>query len=133
GATPEIAAVAPAPVAAAPVSVVYAPVAPPAPRYEIVGVAPRADMFYTPGYWRWSGAQYTWIVGRWETRRDGCEYVSSRWERSGNRWTFVPGCWVEHDARRPVASDRHDGRDHRDGRDGRDHRDGAGHEHGHTP
>src|SRR5262245_55891511 len=52
----------------------YAPFAPPALRIEVPGPAPRADGFYVAGYWRWNRTAYVWVPGRWETRRDGCDY-----------------------------------------------------------
>ena len=73
----------------------YAPIAPPALRVEIIGVAPRADMYFVPGYWRYSGARYVWVSGRWESGRDGYDYAPPRWERVGSRWQHRPGCWID--------------------------------------
>jgi hypothetical protein len=69
--------------------------APPPLRIESRGRAPSADAFYVPGYWRYSGAQYVWMSGGWDTRRIGYRYAAPRWERTGTRYVFVPGRWTE--------------------------------------
>jgi hypothetical protein len=72
----------------------YAPVAPPALRFEIGGVAPSARHFWAPGYYRWNGREHVWMGGRWELRRDGFEYVGPHWVRHYGRYAYVPGRWV---------------------------------------
>jgi hypothetical protein len=72
----------------------YAPIAPPAVRYEVPGRAPSARHFWAPGYYRWNGREHVWIGGRWEARRDGFEYVGPRWEHRFGRFEYLPGRWV---------------------------------------
>jgi hypothetical protein len=72
----------------------YAPHAPPAARVEYRGVAPSHRHFWAPGYWRWSGRQYTWIGGRWELHRPHHVYMAPRWVAAGPRYQYVPGHWV---------------------------------------
>jgi WXXGXW repeat (2 copies) len=72
----------------------YAPVAPPAARFEVRGVAPSARHFWAPGYYRWTGREHVWVGGRWELRRDGYEFVSPRWVNRFGRFEYLPGRWV---------------------------------------
>ena len=72
----------------------YAPVAPPAARVEVIGVAPSARHFWAPGYYRWTGRNYAWVTGRWQLRRPGLEYVGPRWENRFGRYAYVPGRWM---------------------------------------
>jgi hypothetical protein len=73
----------------------YAPHAPPAARYEYRGVAPSARHIWAPGYWRWSGREYTWIGGRWDVGRSGYAYVAPTWHRHhAARYEYIPGHWV---------------------------------------
>ena len=51
-------------------------VAPPAPQYEVVGVAPAPGYIWIGGAWFWEGGRYGWHMqgGRWERgRREGRE------------------------------------------------------------
>jgi hypothetical protein len=59
---------------------VWAPVAPPPPRVEIVSVAPSHDHFWIPGYWQWEGERHRWVDGRWEQRREREHWVPHRWD-----------------------------------------------------
>jgi hypothetical protein len=73
----------------------YAPHAPPAARYEYRGVAPSARHIWAPGYWHWSGREYTWIGGRWDVGRSGYAYVAPTWHRHhAARYEYIPGHWV---------------------------------------
>ena len=72
----------------------YAPVAPPAARFEVRGLAPSARHFWAPGYYRWNGREHVWVGGRWELRRDGFEFVSPRWVNRFGRFEYLPGRWV---------------------------------------
>jgi hypothetical protein len=74
----------------------YAPYAPPAARYEVRTVAPSANHFWTPGYYRWNGRSHVWYGGRWEARRANYDYMGPRWVASGRRYEYVPGHWVRH-------------------------------------
>jgi hypothetical protein len=59
----------------------YAPIAPPAARFEVVLVAPSARHFWAPGYYRWNGREHVWVAGRWELRRDGSRARLAGWWR----------------------------------------------------
>jgi hypothetical protein len=73
---------------------VYAPSAPPAPRYEYVGRPPSERHSWIKGHWRWSGRDWVWISGRWEARRAGFVHEGAHWEYQHGRYHFVPGHWV---------------------------------------
>jgi hypothetical protein len=72
----------------------FAPVAPPAARFEVRGVAPSARHFWAPGYYRWTGREHVWVAGRWELRRDGFEFLGPHWVRRFGRFEYIPGRWI---------------------------------------
>jgi len=67
---------------------------PPAPRVEVVGVAPSPNHVWAPGYWSWSNNRYTWVPGRWEVRpHQQAKYVQGHWEKERNGWVYYEGHW----------------------------------------
>jgi hypothetical protein len=72
----------------------FARFAPPAARVEVVGRAPSYRHFWSPGYYRWSGARYTWVGGNWMLRRPGLRYVAGHYDRIGGFYHWVPAHWV---------------------------------------
>jgi len=72
----------------------FAPIAPPAARFEVRGVAPSARHFWAPGYYRYNGRQHVWVAGRWELGREGFAYVGPHWVRRFGRFEYIPGHWV---------------------------------------
>ena len=75
--------------------VAYVTVAPPAPRVEVVGVAPAPGYFWISGYWGWIGGRHEWVPGRWTAPRPGYRYEPHRWEREGDGWRLHEGRWSE--------------------------------------
>ncbi|MET0403731.1 MAG: hypothetical protein ABW123_15075 [Cystobacter sp.] len=74
---------------------VVASQAPPAPQYESPPPAPAPSYTWAPGYWYWSGANWTWITGSWMAPpRPGLAFVTPRWVRRGPSWYFVGGGWA---------------------------------------
>lgn len=71
----------------------YVAVAPPAPRVEVVGVAPGPGYFWIDGYWGWRGNRHYWNDGHWEQRRPGYRWQPHSWQRDGNRYREAPGRW----------------------------------------
>src|SRR5215471_18092219 len=66
-----------------PAAVIERPVPPPGPNFV-----------WTPGYYRWDGADYNWQRGRWvRPPRHGERWVPSRWDHNRNGWYFVDGRW----------------------------------------
>ena len=75
----------PAPVQTAQSTVIIAPSAPPPPRVETIPPPPTADaqvMYWRPGHWTWSGANWIWTAG---------EYV----QRPAPQAVWAPGPWVQ--------------------------------------
>ncbi|WP_088287159.1 YXWGXW repeat-containing protein [Ideonella sp. A 288] len=69
---------------------------PPAPQYELVGVAPVAGHLWLGGYWGWRGGRYHWVPGQWAAPRHGHAWVPHGWGRVGRGWRFNPGYWRRH-------------------------------------
>ena len=66
---------------------------PPALRVEERGVAPGVGYWWRPGYYGWTGRDYTWYGGRWYAPRVGYNYIYPRWHHVGGRWGYYPGHW----------------------------------------
>jgi hypothetical protein len=66
-------------------------VAPPAPYYEPVPVAPYVGAVWFGGYWNWYGGRYAWVPGRWGYGRPGYVWHPYRWAPYGNRWALSGG------------------------------------------
>lgn len=81
------------PAAPATEEALYAPYAPPAPRFENPGRAPGKASVFIPGSWRWTGREYAWAPGRWEMRRAGYDYQAPRFENVKGRWMKRGGYW----------------------------------------
>ena len=70
-------------------------VPPPAPQYEVVGVAPYPGAIWISGYWNWSGNRHHWVPGRYERPRPGYRWQPHRWDRSPRGgWYLQGGGWV---------------------------------------
>lgn len=92
--------VAPAPVVSDPYGypvggTAYAPVAPPAPYYEVQPALPYPGAIWINGYWNWSGNRHHWVPGRYERPRPGYRWHPHRWERAPRGgWYLQGGGWV---------------------------------------
>jgi hypothetical protein len=76
-------------------SVVVADVAPPAPYYEPVPVAPYPGAVWITGYWGWSGGRHVWVGGHYERARPGYTWQPHRWAHRGDgRWHLEEGHWA---------------------------------------
>lgn len=72
----------------------YVRVAPPPPRYGVIGYAPGPGYVWTDGYWDWRGGNWFWVGGRWmHPSRAGAVWVAPRWVPYGHRYRFVHGYW----------------------------------------
>lgn len=76
-----------------PYGYVEAPGPPPAPPYEVVGVAPNPGDFWIAGSWGWVGGRYVWRSGYWQAPRPGYRWVPQRWSRLGSGWRAQAGHW----------------------------------------
>ena len=77
-------------------SYVAVPSPPPAPRVDVVGVAPYPGYLWISGFWSWGGASYVWHPGRWTAPRPGYVWSAPSWERHGGGWRERPGYWRRH-------------------------------------
>jgi hypothetical protein len=73
-------------------AVIVAPVAPPAPRVEVVP-PPRAGYVWDQGRWRWEHGRYVWVPGHWQPVRVGYHWVPGHWRQRGANWHWVEGHW----------------------------------------
>jgi WXXGXW repeat (2 copies) len=80
-------------VAPAGIVAVTTDVAPPVPQVEVIPVAPSANHFWVPGYWRWDGHTHVWVGGRWELTRAREVWVPQHWVHDGGHWRFNGGQW----------------------------------------
>jgi hypothetical protein len=72
----------------------YVRTGPPAPRYEVVGVAPGPGFIWTNGYWDWRGGSWLWVGGRWmRPPRARAVWVGPEWRHERGNWTFHRGYW----------------------------------------
>jgi WXXGXW repeat (2 copies) len=67
--------------------------APPAPQYEVVGVAPAPGYFWIGGAWFWEGGRYAWHPGHWQAPRPGYRWVPHAWVHANGAWHMRPGHW----------------------------------------
>ena len=51
-------------------------------------------MVWQPGYWRWNGARYVWVGGRYARGpRPHAVWIAGHWAERRGRWVWVPGHW----------------------------------------
>lgn len=73
---------------------VYAPMAPPALRAEIIPIAPSPAYMWIGGSWGWSGSRYDWRPGRWAMPpRPGYGWQSRPWSQGSRGWHGGGGHW----------------------------------------
>ncbi|ATB38510.1 hypothetical protein CYFUS_003945 [Cystobacter fuscus] len=83
---------------------VVASQAPPAPQMETPPPAPAPSYTWAPGYWYWSGVNWSWVTGSWMAPpRPDLVFVTPRWVRRGPSWYFVGGGWAMHGSTRVVV------------------------------
>lgn len=72
----------------------YAPMAPPAPRYEVMGIAPGPGYVWTNGYWAYRGRGYDWVAGSWRRPpRAHARWEAGRWEHGDRGYRWREGHW----------------------------------------
>ena len=76
--------------------VIVTDVAPPAPYYEPVPVAPYPGAVWIGGYWGWRGGRHEWIGGHYERGRPGYTWEPHRWNHRDGRWHLEEGHWARH-------------------------------------
>lgn len=68
-------------------------VPPPAPQYEVVGVAPYPGAVWIGGYWGWASGRYVWNRGYWHAPHPGYRWAPHRWVPQGGGWHAEGGRW----------------------------------------
>jgi hypothetical protein len=54
---------------------------------------PSPGAVWVGGYWHWTGAQYTWIIGHWETPPPGAVWTRPRYSSREGAHYYEPGQW----------------------------------------
>ncbi|MEP6918220.1 MAG: hypothetical protein ABJC89_21410 [Acidobacteriota bacterium] len=73
---------------------VYVRSGPPAAVVERRPAAPGPGFVWEPGYYRWSGRNYSWVPGRYEgAARARARWEPGRWVHDRHGWYFVEGRW----------------------------------------
>jgi hypothetical protein len=77
-----------------PDNAVYVVRRPPPGRREVIGVAPGRGFIWIGGFWRWGGADFVWVPGRWERVPAGRRvWEQGHWRHSRHGWYWVEGRW----------------------------------------
>jgi hypothetical protein len=68
---------------------------PPAGYTETQPPPPHTTDVWVPGWFKWDGKTFEWVIGRWVTPLAGThEWVPGVWsERADGKWQFVDGHW----------------------------------------
>ncbi len=67
---------------------------PPAPRQEVIGVAPSASHLWVEGYWAYRHGRWVWVRGHWERRpRVAAVWVPGHWDHTSRGYLWTPGHW----------------------------------------
>lgn len=76
---------------------VYAPMAPPALRNEVIPIAPSPAYVWIGGSWGWGGGRYNWNPGRWAMPpRPGYGWHEGGWNHGPGGWRHSGGRWGPH-------------------------------------
>jgi hypothetical protein len=67
---------------------------PPAPLADERPPQPRADAQWVAGYWHWTGMQYAWIPGHWESAPPGTTWSAPRYNVTADgAYFYEAGGW----------------------------------------
>lgn len=73
---------------------VYVQPAPPPEPYEAHPPPPSPGYDWVKGHWRWTGASYAWVGGRWNAPpRPNARWYPGHWEHQNRGWLWVDGGW----------------------------------------
>ena len=73
---------------------VWAPMAPPPPRVEVIPPRPYPEYVWITGHWTWENDHHRWQEGRWVAPRPHEHWEPHRWEPGeGGRWQLRGGYW----------------------------------------
>ena len=68
---------------------------PPPLQQDVPSPQPAPQAVWVPGYWHWTGAQYTWIPGHWETPPPGVVWAAPRYTSQDGSTVYEPGSWTK--------------------------------------
>jgi len=67
---------------------------PPAPREEVIPVAPNERVVWDQGRWRWDGNGYVWVAGHYIERPTAqAVWEPGHWVDHGGGWVWDEGHW----------------------------------------
>jgi hypothetical protein len=67
---------------------------PPQPVVEARTIPRDPSTVWVPGYWHWTGIQYTWIPGHWVVAPSGAVWRAPRYTVREGVYYYEPGEWV---------------------------------------
>jgi hypothetical protein len=67
---------------------------PPQPVVELRTTPRDPATSWVPGYWHWTGIQYTWIPGHWVSAPPGAVWRPPRYAVREGVYYYQPGEWV---------------------------------------
>jgi len=67
---------------------------PPSPIRETRPPAPASETEWVAGYWHWTGMQYTWIPGHWESAPNGAKWRAPHYSLHDGTYFYEPGSWT---------------------------------------
>jgi hypothetical protein len=67
---------------------------PPEPMPEVRPPFNRPSAVWIPGYWHWTGLQYSWIPGHWEEAPTGARWRPPRYLLRDGVYYYEPGGWL---------------------------------------
>lgn len=67
---------------------------PPQPVAEAPSRPPAPQAIWVAGYWHWTGMQYTWIPGHWETPPPGSLWHAPRYSLREGTYFYEAGSWT---------------------------------------
>ena len=66
---------------------------PPAPMADERPPPPSGASVWIAGYWHWTGMQYAWIPGHWESGPPGAAWAAPRYVKSEGGYYYEAGRW----------------------------------------
>jgi hypothetical protein len=67
---------------------------PPQPVVEVRPPARDPTAVWIPGYWHWTGIQYTWIPGHWDIAPAGAQWRAPHYTVREGVYFYEPGGWT---------------------------------------
>ncbi len=68
---------------------------PPQPMQEARPAPPQPQALWIAGYWHWTGMQYTWIPGHWESAQAGAHWRAPRYSLRDGTYFYEAGSWMK--------------------------------------